>query len=81
MVRVTSTITDVSLASSIIEAANLASTADGSTNAAVAWFQFGGNTYLIQDMSASTTFVSGTDQMIKITGTVDLLTTGVIAFA
>ncbi|MDU7589973.1 MAG: hypothetical protein E7K47_21805, partial [Acidovorax sp.] len=80
-VRVTAAATNVSLASTLIEAANLASTADGSTNSAVAWFQYGGNTYLVQDGSVSTSFVNGTDQIIKITGLVDLTTTGVIAFA
>jgi len=69
----TATISDVSLAGTIIEALNLVSTADGgTTNAVINWFQFGGDTYLVQDLSASTSFVSGVDQVIKLTGLVDL---------
>jgi S-layer protein len=63
---------DVSIASTLIEAANLAAAGNGSTNAIVRWFQFGGDTYVIEDRSASTTFVDGTDMIIKIVGLVDL---------
>jgi S-layer protein len=66
------TAVDVSIASSIVEAANIASSADGSSNAQVKWFQFGGNTYVVEDRSASTSFVDGTDMIIKISGQVDL---------
>ena len=38
------------------------------------WFQYGGNTYLVVDEvnANGATFVDGTDQIIEITGTVDL---------
>lgn len=66
---------DVSLASSLIEAANLSSTGDG-TNAGggsiTNSFVYGGNTYVVHDVSASTTFVSGVDSLVKITGVVTL---------
>jgi Ca2+-binding RTX toxin-like protein len=67
-----STPVDVSIASTLIEAANLAAVGDGSTNAIVRWFQFGGDTYVIEDRSVSTTFIDGTDMIIKIVGLVDL---------
>lgn len=41
----------------------------------VAWFQFGGDTYIVMDEGGdSTTFVNGTDLVVKITGLVDLST-------
>ena len=70
----TATKSDVSIAGTLLEALNLVSTGDGGTNGIVKWFQFNGNTYLVEDMSASTTFVDGTDQVIQIQGLVDLLT-------
>ncbi|MHB8762684.1 MAG: beta strand repeat-containing protein [Coriobacteriia bacterium] len=45
-----------------------------SANTDITWFQFGGNTYVVQNDSASTSFVNGTDDIIKITGLVDLST-------
>jgi S-layer protein len=68
----TATVTDVSIAGTILEALNLVSGGNGGTNGIVNWFQFGGDTYLVNDLSASTSFVNGTDQVIKITGLVDL---------
>ncbi len=44
------------------------------TGGNVAWFQLGGNTYVIENTSGSTSFVNGTDAIVKITGTVDLST-------
>lgn len=43
---------------------------------AATWFQYGGNTYLVVDDAgaATTSFTNGTDQIIKITGLVDLST-------
>jgi hypothetical protein len=38
----------------------------------VSWFQFGGNTYLVQDTSAAATFQNGVDNAVKLTGTLDL---------
>lgn len=42
----------------------------------VTWFQFGGNTYVVQHMSgdAATDFVNGTDTIVKINGAVNLAT-------
>ena len=42
----------------------------------IVWFQFGGNTYVIEHASAdaATSFVNGTDVIVKLTGLVDLST-------
>lgn len=69
----TATKTDVSLAGTFLEALDIASAGNGSTNGIVTWFQYGGDTYLVQDNSSSTTNDAATDLVIKITGTVDLL--------
>lgn len=42
------------------------------TAGAVSWFQFGGNTYVIDNVSHSTSFVNGTDYIVKLTGNIDL---------
>ena len=42
---------------------------------AVSWFQYNGNTYVVQDVSNSTTtFTNGVDLIVKIAGLVDLST-------
>jgi S-layer protein len=39
----------------------------------VAWFQFGGDTYVVMDVAGdSTAFVNGEDMIVKLTGSVDL---------
>jgi S-layer protein len=44
-----------------------------STSNVVSWFTYGGNTYIVQDISSgSSTFVNGTDIVVEITGVVDL---------
>jgi Ca2+-binding RTX toxin-like protein len=70
---------DVTLAGTLIEAVNLASSASSSTvgtlgtnSAVVKWFQYDTNTYVVFDASTSTIFVEGVDQVVKITGTVSL---------
>lgn len=41
----------------------------------MAWFQYGGNTYIVEDLAGSNTaFQNGTDLIVKITGLVDLST-------
>ena len=42
------------------------------TEGEISWFQFNGNTYLVQDNNAATTFVAGSDIVVEITGLVDL---------
>lgn len=55
---------------------NAAAAGDGSTNGILSWFQFGGNTYVVQDVSAANTFQNGAalDQVVKLVGLVDLST-------
>jgi hypothetical protein len=38
----------------------------------LAWFQFGGNTYVVQDNSTESTFQNGSDSVIQLQGLVDL---------
>lgn len=71
---------DVSAATDLTAALNLASTADGSVNAQVKWFQYGGDTYVVQDLSAGATFDTAHDIAVKLTGTLDLSTLTVSGF-
>ena len=38
----------------------------------VAWFQFGTNTFIVQNMAADNVFTEGTDIIVRLTGTLDL---------
>lgn len=40
----------------------------------VVWFQFGDDTYLVQDVTAAATFTNGADQVVKLVGLSDLST-------
>lgn len=40
----------------------------------VAWFQFSGNTYVVENVNDGTSFLNNTDIIVKITGLVDLST-------
>lgn len=53
---------------------NLAAAGAGNVNAALSWFQFGGNTYVVEDLSAGASFVNGTDLVVALTGLIDLST-------
>lgn len=47
----------------------------GGANGYIGWFQFGGDTYVVESLhssGASASFVNGTDVIVKLTGTVDL---------
>lgn len=50
----------------------LDATAAGAATEAVWWFQFGGDTYLVQDRGAAAKFVFGTDVVVRLTGLNDL---------
>lgn len=65
--------TVTTLAGTFLEALDLASAGNGSTNGIVTWFQYNGDTYLVEDRSASVTNDVAADVVIKITGVVDLL--------
>jgi len=62
----------------ITEALNLASNGDGSTDAIINWFEFEESTYMVQDLSANTTFDETTDIVIKIQGILNLETINLI---
>lgn len=51
-----------------------AAAGNGGTNGAISWFQWDGNTYVVEDLSAAATFQNGTDLVVKLTGLVDLST-------
>jgi S-layer protein len=45
----------------------------GNATNALSWFNYGGDTYIIQDVNPSTTaFINGSDKIVKIAGVVDL---------
>ena len=58
---------------------NLAAAGDGSVNGATSYFQQGGNTFVVVDNSADTTFNATTDAVIRLTGIVTLTATDVVA--
>ena len=68
-----STKLNVASATTLTDALNTAAAGDGSTNGAISWFQYGGNTYIVEDNSAGATFGAG-DIVVKLTGLVDLST-------
>ena len=41
-------------------------------NGAITWFQYGNNTYIVQDVSSSADFVAGQDIVIALNGLIDL---------
>jgi S-layer protein len=49
----------------------------GTTAHAIEWFQYSGNTYIIQNLSGATSFTNGTDLVVKLTGLVDLSHTSI----
>ena len=49
-----------------------AAAGDGSTNGAISWFQYEGDTYVVEDLAAAASFQDGVDAVIKLTGMVDL---------
>jgi len=69
------TAVNVSAAPDFQGALNLAAAGDGSANAAVSYFQYQGNTYIVVDNSAGAAFVDGTDGVIKLAGLVNVTAT------
>lgn len=66
----TKTKVDVSAATTLAGALDLAAAGDGSTNGLIKWFQFDGNTYVVEDMTAGA--FAATDIAVKLVGTLDL---------
>jgi len=65
---------NVSTATSLTGALDIACAGDGSANGIIKWFQYDGNTYIVEDTTAGAIFTAATDLVIKITGLVDLST-------
>ena len=57
-----------------------AAAGDGSTNTAVSWFQFGGDTYVVADSSAGAVYANGVDSVVKLTGAITLTTATIADF-
>jgi S-layer protein len=57
-----------------------ATAGDGSTDSALSWFEFGGDTFVVADNSTEATFVGGADAVVQLTGSVDLSETTVSDF-
>lgn len=51
-----------------------ATAGDGSADGKISWFQYGDDTYVVEDLSSESTFQNGTDVVIKLAGMVDLST-------
>jgi len=47
----------------------------GTTVGAINWFQYAGNTYIVEDLNASSGgYLAGTDLVVRLTGLIDLST-------
>lgn len=49
-----------------------ASAADGSTDGVTKWFTYDNDTYVVHDISVETTYQNGADQIVKLSGVLDL---------
>ena len=62
-------------ASSFATYLDAATAGDGHTaNTVLSWFQFGGNTYIVEDTSAASTFQDGADTVVELVGAITLTT-------
>lgn len=57
-----------------LSAAAASTAASTGANGLITWFQYGGDTYLVEDKSTAATFTEGTDQVVKLVGLIDLST-------
>ena len=64
--------TSSSLFGGTVNALNLAAAADGSSNSTIKWFQYAGDTYVVEH-NATAGFATG-DVVVKLTGLHDLST-------
>lgn len=53
---------------------NAACAGSGAVNTVISWFQFGGNTYIVEDTSAAATFQDGADTVVELIGAITLTT-------
>jgi len=66
---------NVSAATTLAQALDVAAAgAPAATNSVITWFTYAGNTYIVQDNTAATTYTAATDIVVKLTGIHDLST-------
>ena len=70
----TATKVNVDAAANFSAALDLAAAGAGNVNGIITWFQYGGNTYIVNDNTAAANFDVATDIVVKLNGTVDLST-------
>ena len=63
---------NVITATTLTEAADLASTQDGSVNGIINWFIYEDNTYVVEDLNVAVTFDDTTDTIVKLQGHINL---------
>jgi S-layer protein len=51
---------------------NAAAVGDGSTDGVISYFQYGGNTYVVEDMDQASIYTVATDLVVKLSGLIDL---------
>lgn len=68
------TSTAVTLSAAATLSDYISSVTSGTTAGVIKWFQFGGNTYVVQDVDTGTSFVLASDRVIELTGALDLST-------
>ena len=74
---------DISAATTLETALGIAiGNVNGSTNAQISWFQYGGNTFIVENQTAAATVTNAnaTDIVVKLTGLIDLSTLTVADF-
>ncbi len=74
---------DVTAATTLQEASDIASAGDGSTHAIINWFRYEDDTYIVEDLTAAITFTDASDLIVKLQGIIDLsgLDTSTVSFA
>ncbi|WP_263285792.1 beta strand repeat-containing protein [Caulobacter segnis] len=72
--KITSLNADTAVFQDYLDAGTAATDVTTGNTSHVKWFVYGGNTYVVIDNSDAATFQNGADQVIKLTGLVDLST-------
>lgn len=58
---------------------NAAAAGDGSTHGKISWFQYQGNTYVVEDMTAAATYTAASDIVVKLAGLLDLSSSSLVS--
>lgn len=78
---ISSSKTDVTTATTLTLAANLASLGDGGTDALIHWFIHEDNTYVVEELSLDAIFQNGVDIIIKLQGIIDMQGLNIASFS